>query len=289
MLTGLLRLAAQLPLSVLHALGGALGWLVYLCAPTYASRLRENLLQSGLWNDTADFQRLLHENIAQAGKAAAELPAVWFRPQAQAASLIKRVHGWESIEATRAAGKGVIFLTPHLGCFEILPQWITLRMPVTVLYRPPKLRWLEPVMLVGRTRPNMTATGTDLSGVRMLLKALRRGEGVGILPDQAPGTGEGEWADFFGRPAYTMTLALKLSESTGAPIVLTWALRLPGGRGFEASFEPLPAPLPGESAARQLNRALEAVIRRCPQQYLWSYNRYKTPRGVRPPDAHDGH
>jgi Kdo2-lipid IVA lauroyltransferase/acyltransferase len=126
---------------------------------------------------------------------------------------------------------------------------------------------------------------TDVSGVRQLLKALKKGEAIGMLPDQVPGAGDGEWADFFGRPAYTMTLASRLAQRSQAPVVLTYAIRLAHGAGFELSFERMPAQNAGESPARHLNRALEDMVRRCPEQYMWSYNRYKTPDGVEPPTA----
>lgn len=275
MLTGLLRLLGRLPLSVLHATGGALGWLVYLTSPNYAARLRDNLLQSGVWSDARDYQRILNATVSEIGKAFAEVVAMWFRPQEEVASWVRVVHGWEAVEDARKAGRGLILLTPHLGCYEVIAQYLALKFPLTVLYRPPNYALLEPAMLEGRSRPQLRTAATDTGGVRTLLKALKRGEAIGILPDQVPSEGEGERAEFFGRPAQTMTLASKLAHSTGAPMLLTFARRLPRGRGYEMSFEPMPGRLPGESAARHLNRGLESIIRRLPEQYLWSYNRYK--------------
>ncbi len=287
MLTGLLRVIARLPLSWLHAAGATLGWLVYLCSASYASRLRENLLQSRIWKTEPEFKRLLHANIAEAGKATAELAAIWFRPQSETAAWIRSVSGWDSVEAARSARHGLILLTPHLGCFEVIAQYLALRFALTVLYRPPHFRALEPAMLAGRSRTRIQLASTDIRGVRTLLKSLKRGDAVGILPDQVPSAGEGEWAEFFGRPAYTMTLASRLADTSGAPIIITYAVRLARGRGYELHFEPLVERQPGESAARHLNRALENAINRCPQQYLWSYNRYKVPAGAQPP-AHAG-
>ena len=152
-----------------------------------------------------------------------------------------------------------------------------------VLYTPPKQKFIAPAMHAGRDRPGLRTATPDLSGVRAMLRALRKGEDVGILPDQAPGRGEGEWADFFGRPAYTMTLVRRLAESTGACVLLAYAERLPGGAGYRGHVQAMPVAEPGEAAARHLNRALETLIRRCPEQYLWSYNRYKVPAGVTPP------
>jgi KDO2-lipid IV(A) lauroyltransferase len=118
--------------------------------------------------------------------------------------------------------------------------------------------------------------------VRKLFAALKRGEAAGFLPDQVPGEGEGEWAEFFGRPAYTMTLAPKLARRDNVVCFLVYARRLPRGAGYTIVMRPLPEPRDGESAVRHLNRALEELVRECPGQYLWGYNRYKTPRGAKP-------
>jgi KDO2-lipid IV(A) lauroyltransferase len=126
----------------------------------------------------------------------------------------------------------------------------------------------------------------DLSGVRRLIGALRKGEAVGLLPDQAPGAGEGKWLPWFGRPAYTMTLAARLSE-TGAALIFAFAERLPAGRGYRLHFRGPRTPLVGDTLARamQLNAEIEALVLECPQQYLWGYNRYKRPAGAEPPPA----
>jgi KDO2-lipid IV(A) lauroyltransferase len=267
-----------LPLSFLHAVGTALGWAIYGISPTYRRNLRRNLLQAG-YTDA----RTRREAIASAGKMLTELPAIWFRPHADVAALVREVIGEEDALAARAQGTPVLFLTPHMGCFEVTAQYAALRTPITVLYRPPKLGWLEPLMLEGRVRPNVRLVPADVRGVRELFKALQRGEAAGFLPDQVPGKGEGEWADFFGRPAYTMTLAAKLAEREGVACFLAYGRRLERGRGYAIVLRPLPPALPGERPVRHLNRALEELVRDCPGQYLWSYNRYKVPAGASPP------
>lgn len=289
MLTGLLRLLSKLPLRWLHGAGTVLGWLTYRASPSYANRLRENLARAELCHNSSDFKALLRKSIKHAGKAMAELPAVWFRPQEQSAAWVRKVNGWDVIERARAQGRGIIIMAPHIGCFEVIPQYLSLRFPFTALYRPPRFTTLEPAMRAGRERPDMRLATTDVKGVRVLLKALRQGEAIGILPDQVPGAGDGEWADFFGRPAYTMTLWSRLAERSGAPVVLMCALRLPKGQGYELTFESMPAALENEPPARQLNRALETMIRRCPEQYMWSYNRYKGPVGILPPVSASEH
>ena len=276
------RLCARLPLSWLHRGGAALGWLVYWSSPSYAARLRQNLHASGVCGGEQQYGAMLRATVAEAGKGVTELIAVWFGKDENVAQLVVECRRWDIVEAARARGNGILFLTPHLGCFEIASLYAAQRIPLTVLYRPPKQAWIEPLMVAGRSRWHATVAPANLRGVRMLYKALLRGEAVGLLPDQAPGVGEGAWADFFGRPAYTMTLVKRLQQASGAALIMAFAERLPGGRGYRLSFEEVTAHGLDESA---LNRAVEAQVRRCPEQYLWSYNRYKTPAGAEPPPA----
>jgi KDO2-lipid IV(A) lauroyltransferase len=273
----LLRLIGKLPLPLLHALGTVLGWAIYGMSPTYRRNLRFNLAQAGYAE-----RRIRREAIASAGKLVTEVPALWFRPHSQVTRLVREVHGFDEAIAARAQGSPILFLTPHMGCFEVTAQYASLHMPITVLYRPPKIGWLEPLMMEGRKRPNVHLVPADVSGVRAIFRALKNGEAVGFLPDQVPSEGEGDWAEFFGRPAYTMTLAARLAEREGVRSFLVFGRRLPRGRGYAMVVRPLPPKLKGESATRRLNRALEDLVRECPGQYLWSYNRYKVPRGAHP-------
>lgn len=273
-----LRLFASLPLGLLHSLGWGAGWVVYLLSPRYRSRLQENLAASGL-----DGKGVLRRAVAEAGKGVLELPAIWFRPQERTLRLLRRCDGCEHIDAAQKAGKGIIFLTPHLGCFEITSLYYAAKDPITILYRPPKLKWLQPLLAHGRVQGHAALAPTDLSGVKALLKALKRGEAIGILPDQVPGQGEGVWAPFFGRPAYTMTLVGRLAASSGATVLMAFGERLPFGRGYKLWIRPFAGDWSGspEASAAALNREIENLVRQKPEQYLWSYNRYKTPKGVR--------
>jgi KDO2-lipid IV(A) lauroyltransferase len=272
---------ARFPLGVLHRLGTMLGWATYAVSGKYARRMRENLGYAMAGRPERETREILNAGIAEAGKGVGELPWLWRRPPAEVAASIKACHGWEHVEAARAQGRGIIFLTPHLGCFEVSATYAAQRIPITVLYRPPKLAWLEPLMRGGREHGQISLARTDLSGVRLLFKALRRGEAIGLLPDQVPGKGEGEWAEFFGRPAYTMTLVGRLVESTGAAIIMAYAERLPRGTGYVIHLSSLEL-AQGKAATTQINTALENLVLACPTQYLWSYNRYKSPAGAEP-------
>jgi KDO2-lipid IV(A) lauroyltransferase len=279
MLVLLFRLLSVLPLRLLHLLGSALGWAVYLASPSYRRRLRANL-------EGAGYESELARAVAESGKAIVELAFVWCaKPQRVARHAVDE--NWEYVQSVLDTGRGIVFLTPHLGCFEITAQQIALRTPLTVMYRPPRKAALKPLIEGARARHNLHLAPANLSGVRILAKTLKKGQPIGLLPDQVPQEGEGVWAPFFGRAAYTMTLPAKLAQMGDAAVILVYAERRARGRGFIVRFVPFEGELSGSAAeqARAINGAMEQLIARCPSQYFWSYNRYKRPDGVAAPEA----
>jgi KDO2-lipid IV(A) lauroyltransferase len=267
----IVRALAHCPLGLLLRVGALLGWLPWLASPRYRRRLHDNLAQAGYtgW-------RAIARAVAGIGAGALELAWVWMRPVEQVLERIAAVEGEAAIERARAQGAGIIYLTPHLGCFELAGLYLGSRAPITVMYRAPRLGWLEPLLQAGRLRGQVRTCTADRAGVRVLMRALREGEAIGVLPDQVPQAGGGEWAPFFGRPAYTSTLVTRLAGLSGVQPILVVCERLTGGR-YRLRFEALELPA-GQPGAAALNQAIEAAIRRCPDQYLWSYNRYKPPR-----------
>jgi len=274
----MMQLLARLPLRVAHALGGALGLAMLALSPTWRRRTRANLAQAGYVE-----ARLARAAAIEAGRMIAEAPKLWLAPREEIVRLVRRVDGLEAVHAARAQGRGIVYLTPHFGCFEVTPHVVAGFAPITVLYRPAKREGLRRVMEAGRARENVRLAAANLGGVRQLLAALKRREQIGILPDQVPAEGEGEWVEFFGRPAYTMTLAAKLAARADVAAFLVMCRRLPRGEGYHMRVLPLAPARPGEPPARRVNRALEEAIRECPEQYLWGYNRYKRPPGAPPP------
>ncbi len=264
------------PLRALHAFGHAGGWLAWLLSAVYRRRFMDNARQAGFgfWQ--------VAPAIGHAGAMSAELPRLWFGPPVP-------VH-WQDDRAVVQAyesGQGVLFLTPHLGCFEITAQALANRFAqahgaLTVLYRPARQPGLAEVMETARNRPGLEAVPTTLAGVRQMIKALRAGRAVGLLPDQVPPEGMGQWTPFFGKPAYTMTLAARLAAQTGARIVLVWGERLPWGRGYRLHSQALGHALSPDLdvAVVQINQAMERLVRERPGQYLWGYARYKGPRSA---------
>ena len=266
------RFLANLPLPFLHGLGRAVGRLVYLFPGRYRDRLRQNAARAGYTGGAFAAQ-----SAAETGAMILETPKVWL----DTAWCLAHTHSDDDhiVRDALAEGRGILYLTPHLGCFEITARYLLQHGPITVMFRPPRQAFLEPVMEQARNMSGLQAVPANLQGVRQFVRALKRGEAVGMLPDQVPSGGEGVWAPFFGKQAYTMTLAGKLAAQTGVAVILTAGERLPGGQGWRIHYVRLPEPLPksAQELACLLNQAMETLIRRFPQQYLWSYNRYKIP------------
>ncbi len=278
----LFRWLARCPLWFLHAFGGVLGWVTYWASPTYRRRFQANVAQAGV------SPRDARPAIAEAGRLVMETPFLWLRP---ADAPIRPALNWEGeallVEALNQR-KGIVLLTPHMGSFEVTAQacaqsFAAEHGPITVLYRPARKPWLRAIMDGSRARPGVATAPATLAGVRQMIRALRRGEAVGLLPDQVPPEGMGVWVPFFGKPAYTMTLAARLVQQTGAVPLLIWGERLRHGAGYTVRVSALAEALPiGENtqaeSAAVINRAMEGLIRQRPQQYLWGYHRYKQPR-----------
>lgn|SRR5574337_915232 len=269
------RLFSALPLWLLHAIGALLGWVAFCASPTYRRRFLANAARAGYR------LRDVRAAVAHAGRMAAEAPRLWLAPEPPACE----VRNAACVERAWDRGRGIVFLTPHIGCFELSVQegarrWSPEHGPFTILYRPARQPWLAQVMQTARNRPGIAAVPTTLQGVRQMLKALRAGRAVGLLPDQVPPQGQGLWSPFFGRDAYTMTLAARLVQQTGAAVILARCERLRRGRGYVLHLEDLPQPLAPtlDAAVLQINQAMEHLIRQSPDQYLWGYARYKQPR-----------
>jgi len=269
----LLKPLALLPLPTIHKLGTTLGNILYLLMPQAKTVITENLTQSGLVPQGTELKSLIKLNMAEAGKSLLESLALWQKDEQELLSWVKPCADWQVVEEAIAKKKGIIFLTPHMGCFEITSIFYGAHHPITVLYRRPKLHWLHALTVAGRTRRQVKLAPANLQGVRNLIQALKRGEAVGILPDQVPGRGEGEWAPFFGKPAYTMTLVGKLAEKTGATVIMVFGERLSNGEGFQVHMTKLEDGAIATPAL--LNQAIEQQVSKNITQYLWQYPRYR--------------
>ena len=223
------------------------------------------------------------------GRQILETLRLWTRPHQENLGLLRETHGTELFDAAIAAGRGVIVAAPHYGNWELLNQWLASRTPLAILYRPPESKIGEAFLnLVRADAPDrVTQIRAEGPAVRQLWKLLNAGGVTGILPDQQPKAGDGEFAPFFGVPALTMTLLGRLAGRTGATVLFAYCERIDthtGAPGFALRIEPAPAQI-GDAdlvaATTALNAAVERIARRDPAQYQWTYKRYT----LRPPGS----
>lgn len=267
-----MRLLSYLPLSWLYALGAMGGRMAYRFDKKFAHAISVNASIAGYGNS-----EFWQKNAEQIGCGGAELAYLW---SSKVQSIIPKVKvtGWEQVEELRAQGRGVLMLTPHMGAFELLSLWIGARAPFVAMYRRPRVAQVESIMLEGRERFDVRMATADVKGIRVMLRHLKNGGLVGLLPDQVPdGQGEAVVAQAFGQPAMTMTLPAKLVRQTGAALVIMFAKRVNAPHRFELYFEVIDAPMSGDSVtdAQTINDYMEKLIRMAPEQYIWNYNRYK--------------
>ncbi len=279
-----IRSLALLPLGAAHGLGFLMGWLFYLIPNRERHNARVNIALCFPSLSTAEQARLVRKSLIENAKTIAEMPGIW---QGTAASWLARIRpggGQELVQELLSRGNGVIVLAPHLGCWEAGIHYLAQLAPITALYRPPKERILEQMMIEGRSKGGASLVPTSASGVKALYEALKRNEMITILPDQQPkqaGRSAGVFAPFFGTPALTMVLVNRLVRKTGAGVIFSYAERLPYARGYRVEFIAAPEGIGASDpvvAATALNLGVEHCVRRCPEQYQWSYKRF----GVRP-------
>lgn len=265
--------AGKLPLCVLHAIGAAVAKAIYRLQPKLSLRLRANIVNSHI-APPEHLDAFIRTNVSETGKSLLETLYIWAHTNQVLQEKMQEVIGWEHVLEAQKAGKGILFLTPHLGCYEITSRYYGMQSPITVMFRPPRKVWLLDLIQRGRQHGHVTLVPATSGGVKALIQALKRGEAIGILPDQAPLEGEGEWAPFFERPAYTMTLASKLATKSGAQVLMAVGERLANAKGFRLHIRPIPDG--GIASTALLNQQIETTIRTFPSQYLWWYDRYKS-------------
>ncbi len=278
-------LLSRLPWSVLLRLGDGVAALMLRANSREARVARRNLELIEPAMLPAQREDLQQRIVRSTARQAIETLRLWSRPHAENLALIREHHGVDLFDAAIRAGRGVIVAAPHYGNWELLNQWLAAHTPLAILYAPPESpvgdAFLRRVRADDANARRVTQVRAEGPGVRQLFKLLKDGGVVGILPDQQPKQGDGEFAPFFGLPALTMTLLGRLAHRTGAAVVFAYCERIDGGRdgrpAFALHIEPAPdgvADADPQVAVAALNRGLERIARRDPAQYQWTYKRY---------------
>ena len=281
-----LGVLALLPLKVAQGFGVFLGRRMYRkgVENKMYQHTKSNIDQCFSELSENDKDALIKESLEQTGQAVAEMGMSWLWPVNKTLKKIKKVNNETVIQQGIEAGKGVILIAPHLGNWEILNLYLSNRYTFTAMYKPPKQKQLDELIKRMRARLGTDMAPANVQGVRKVMKALKRGEMVGILPDQEPEMEGGVFVDFFNSPALTMKLLPQLAAQTGAKVVCGYAKRLPNAEGFEIYFSEADPDIGSKDilvAASAMNRSVERCVRELPAQYQWEYKRFNTrPDGV---------
>ncbi len=275
----LTSLLALVPLPLQHALGSVLGSLFALFPNRHRRITLRNLALCFPEMSERERARLLVLSLRETAKAVLETATMWRAGRARIQRMVPGVEGEALLRAGITQGKGVIIASPHLGSWELIGQYLQMQHPLTCMYKPAKSAAVDSIMFEGRRHLGMQLAPTDPTGIKILLGALKRGELIGILPDQDPRDGAGVFTPFFGIATNTMTLLPKLAARSGATVLVAYAERLSWGRGYIIHFLPVSDTVNSKdepTATAALNQAVESAIRQCPAQYAWSYKRFRT-------------
>jgi len=272
-----LRTNARLPLPVLHGIANLIGSLLAIIPGKRLATCQANIKACFPELSAFEQRRLIRQNLRQTAKALMEAGKLWLRPVTKNLALIRSVSGEEYVQQCLDNGKGVILATPHLGSWELAGSYVSSRFSLTTMYQKPLLKGLDNIIKDGREGSGGKYVKTDSSGIRALIKALRNGEMIGLLPDQVPSQG-GTLAPFFGHPALTISLLSSLANKTNATVIFGFAERLPWSRGFRIHYLPpdeLISSTPLEESITRINAQVEKCIQMAPDQYLWVYKRFQ--------------
>ncbi len=276
----LVRTLNSLSLEGAQRLGKLVGDLAYLAGGRLKKTTARNLALCFPDVTRAESRELVRSSLRHTGRFAAESGMLW-GPRDRWKNLIAGVEGVEIIDRARESGRGVLVLVPHFGNWEILNLFLGARYGLSALYDPPRIPDLDLIVREGRTRTGSVMLPASSGGIRSLYSKLKNGGVVALLPDQVPATSAGEYAPFFARPAFTMTLAYKLAAKLQPRLVMAHARRLPNAAGFSLGFTAL---TDLETCAESLeflatmNRAIEQLIATDRAQYQWEYKRFKGPK-----------
>lgn len=275
----LFALLVKLSLRNNHRIGALLGWIAILIPNRNRRITRINIRHCfPCWSEEEQ-QNLIHNSLIETGKTATEVVPMWLWDNQKVLDTIKEVQGEELLQEASENKQGVILAFPHLGNWEIVNLYCSSRYPITTLYQPPKLMQFDETTRHGRERMGAKLVPTDTKGVKALLSALKQGELIGILPDQEPKFGNGLFAPFFNIPAYSGTIVSRLIQKTHARVVFCYAERLPRGAGYRIFFSAAPESIYAEdmqTSVTGLNEAVENSVKQLPEQYQWSYYRFRT-------------
>lgn len=273
----LYRLLACLPLKAIQMLGTALGGLLWLTNSRMTKTTLANVSLCFPELPPSEQKNLARQSLIETGKTILETGACWNWSLEKCKTLIRRIEGEELFAERCADSRGLILLMPHLCTWEILHPVLTAHTHFTAMYKPPKIRPLDGWMQAVRNRSSATMVPANRRGVTELVKTLKAGGCIVMLPDQEPERESGAFAPFFGVETLTVSLVHGLATKSNAQLLLINAKRLPDGNGFDVVFRDANAVNTEDlrESLTAMNAIIETAVREIPEQYQWEYKRFK--------------
>jgi KDO2-lipid IV(A) lauroyltransferase len=273
---------AQLPWPLQRGLGRGLGRLLPLLARRRVRIARRNLELCFPELDDAARSRLLHASHAALGIGMFEFARAWWgsvAPMQRGATL----RGLEHLQAAQVSGRGIILISGHFLTLELCGRLLCDHIALAGMYRPHDSAAMEWAVTRGRLRyASAMFTREEL---RPALRNLKQGGALWFAPDQDTLRGESVFVPFFGHPASSLTSTHQLARLSGAAVLPFFHRRREDG-SYELEVMPALADFPGRDPAADTARvmgAIETMIRRAPEQYLWVHQRFKRrPAGASP-------
>ncbi|WPE18759.1 lysophospholipid acyltransferase family protein [Candidatus Thioglobus autotrophicus] len=275
MINFILKFFAMMPLRLNHLIGSLIGYYLYMSDSDSKKIVHKNIQTCFPNLAKSEQQDLIKKSLIETGKGLSESGFIWLRSFKDNAKHITKTTGSEHLNSDQP----IILLVPHFGCWEITGRVLSIDTPITFLYKPLRKAKQEALLIKNRQKQGLTMASADKKGVIKLQRAIKNKELIGILPDQDPGEEGSVLAPFFGTNARSMTLLVKLARKNNAKVLLTWAFRLPKGKGYELNLQPvdiLSEQGSIEADVALMNQVIEDLVKIQPEQYLWNYKRFKS-------------
>src|SRR5690242_13102513 len=240
----------------------------------------------------AEVQRIARESYESLGRTTIETAVLPAFSREQVIAMFSRVDGWDIVERAMGQGRGILFVTGHLGNWELAGSFMAARgIPLEAVARRMQNPLFDRYLTETRRRIGMSVIH-DADAVRRVPRAMRENRAVAFLVDQGAVGLASTWVPFFRRLAKTPRGPAVFALRLGAPVVFGAALRQPDGR-YMIGFEEVRTEPTGDREAdvdrivAAYTATLERWVRRAPGQYFWHHRRWKHQRPGTPPELGD--
>ena len=278
----LFKVVSLLPLCVLQWIAS---WIALLLNSFNSSMKRVSSINLKLAYPELNIeqhQALLKKTLKNQCLTYVESIKIWGMPQKYNVGLIKNIFGEQHLTEALNSEKGTIVVLLHLGNWELVNVWLNQYTAPVIMYKPSKNKGIDRFMLEARQSTRAKLVPTDENGVRAIFKHLKQGGLTVILPDHLPKESGGIYADFFGQKALSTTLLSKLASKTQCNVIGISCLRN-SDTHFDIHCTQLSENILSKDlqvSVNQLNQDVEAMINVAPEQYVWSYKRFKKIEGI---------